>query len=96
MKKRCDNCAHWGDEEDENEYGVVFSQCRRFPPVVVPAEYRNDIDRKERERLGFRNGFFDFPWVAESEVCGEHRQSNDEGQQQVDSAAGRLSAGPNG
>ena len=79
MKKRCDNCAHWGDEEDENEYGVVFSQCRRFPPVVVPAEYRNDIDRKERERLGFRNGFFDFPWVAESEVCGEHRQSNGRG-----------------
>ena len=76
MENRCDNCAHWGDEEDKNEYGVMFARCRRFPPVVVPAEYQSDIDRKERERLGFRSGFFDFPWVAESECCGEHKQSN--------------------
>lgn len=64
-ESRCSNCAHWGDEEDKNSYGVMFARCRRFPPVVVPMELQYDIDRDERNRLGFRNGFFDFPWVAE-------------------------------
>lgn len=78
MKKQCANCAHWGDEDDENGYGVKFSRCHRFPPVVVPDDVRmyGDMDEDELKRLGKRNMRFDFPWVSENQVCGEFKSSN--------------------
>lgn len=76
-KKQCGNCYHWEDEEDENGYGVKFSRCHRFPPVVIPHELSIEgIDHEERERLGFRGSFFDFPWVSEHSHCGEFKTSN--------------------
>lgn len=77
MEKQCANCVHWGDEENENGYGVKFSRCYRFPPIVVPDDVMMDgMDEDELERLGKRNMRFDFPWVSEDTACGEFKSSN--------------------
>ena len=77
MEKKCANCAHWGEEEESNGYDVKFSRCYRFPPVVVPDDVMMFyMDAEELNRLGRRNMRFDFPWVSEHQVCGEHKSSN--------------------
>lgn len=78
MDVHCMNCAYWGDEHLENSYGVMFSRCRRFPPIVIPVEVaRMSSDDGEAEKLGKEFLRFNFPWVADKECCGEFKKDEE-------------------
>lgn len=56
---KCQNCAFYRAQRDEDGRLEEYGRCHRYPPVMVPEAEMHS---------------FDFPTVNEEDFCGEWQQ----------------------
>ena len=56
---KCQNCAFYRPQRDDDGRLEEYGRCHRWPPVMVPGDESHD---------------FDFPTVTEEDFCGEWQQ----------------------
>lgn len=77
--KNCRTCHFYPRHLEENINGSKESECRRYPPVLVP---HHDHQRTGNQQKAVA---WAFPVMSESDGCGEHKPASE---LQLESQAG--------